>query len=102
LSEQESASANRWADARILLFPPFLIDLVFGATILFVVVYISISGKGSLPWLLTGGAWAVSAILLPLAVLRTTNRFVLLAAAFWWVPLLGLLIVNGVQHLGAS
>jgi hypothetical protein len=86
----------------ILLFPPFLFDLISGAVVLGIVVFLTAQKGIFSPWQFIGGAWAIGALLLPLAMLRTTNRFVLLAAAFWWVPLLGLLIINGLQHIGAN
>jgi hypothetical protein len=82
------------------LFPPFIFDLVSGAVVLGVVFFTARNGLG--PWQLVGGAWAIGALVLPFAVLKTTNRYVFIAAAFWWVPLLGLLIVNGLQHIGTN
>ena len=95
-----SEPASPEQSAKLLQWPPFSFLLLSGAVVLFVIGFLLTHGGISLFWGLIGGGWAVGAIGLPIAVTRTTNRYLLIAAAFWWVPLLGLLIVNGLQHIG--
>ena len=96
-----SEPVSREQSAKLLQWPPFSFLLISGVAILFVIGFLLTQGGVSVFWGLIGGGWAIAAIGLPIAVTRTTNRYVLFAAALWWVPLLGLLIINGLQHIGA-